>query len=185
MKIFITGGTGFVGSVLTERLTDQGHDVTLLTRKIRKDRPVPGGVFMLEGDSTKEGTWQEKVSEHDVAINLAGASIFTRWTKEEKELIRDSRLRTTENLVNALEGRKDRKTTLLSTSAVGYYGFHGDEELDESTPAGNDFLASLAKDWEEKALKAENFGVEGLALPFRHRPREKRRGPGGDAPPVP
>lgn len=166
MKVFITGGTGFVGSALTKKLTDQGHNVTLLTRKIRGDRPVLNGVSMLEGDPVKEGAWQEKVSEHDVLINLAGASIFRRWTKEEKKLIRESRIRTTENLVNALKERKGKKTTFLSTSAVGYYGFHGDEELDESTPPGNDFLASVAKEWEETALKAEKLGARVLLCRF-------------------
>ncbi len=166
MKIFITGGTGFVGSVLTKELLDQGHHVTLLTRKIREDRPVSGRVFMLEGDPAMEGAWQEKVSEHDVFINLAGESIFRRWTRDEKDLIRESRLRTTQNLVTGLLERKGKKTTLLSTSAVGYYGFHGDEELDESTPAGNDFLASVAREWEEKALKAETFGVRVVLCRF-------------------
>ena len=166
MKVFITGGTGFVGSVLTKKLTAQGHKVTLLTRKIRENRPASNAVFMLEGDPTNEGAWQEKVPEHDAFINLAGESIFRRWTKEEKDLIRESRLRTTENLVNALETRKGKKTTLLSTSAVGYYGFRGDEELDEGAPAGNDFLASLAKGWEEEALKAEKSGVRVLLCRF-------------------
>lgn len=166
MKVFITGGTGFVGSSLTKKLTEQGHNVTLLTRRIREDQPVLNGVLMLEGDPAKEGVWQEKVSEHDVLINLAGSSIFSRWKKEEKKIIRESRIRTTENLVNALKERKGRKTTLLSTSAVGYYGFRGDEELDESTPPGDDFLASVSKEWEETALKAEEFGARVLLCRF-------------------
>jgi len=166
MKVFITGGTGFVGSSLTKKLTDQGHNVTLLTRRIREDQPVIKGVYLLEGDPAKEGAWQEKVSEHDVLINLAGSSIFSRWTKEEKKIIRESRIRTTENLVNALKERKGKKTTLLSTSAVGYYGFRGDEELDESAPPGDDFLASVCKEWEETALKAEDFGVRVLLCRF-------------------
>ena len=166
MKVFITGGTGFVGSALTKKLTDREHSVTLLTRKIREERPVPNGVFMLEGDPTKEGVWQEEVSAHDVIINLAGASIFRRWTKNEKIVIRESRVRTTENLVGALKGRKGKKTTFLSTSAVGYYGFHRDKELDENNPPGNDFLASVAKEWEETGLGAENFGARVLLCRF-------------------
>ena len=160
MRIFMTGGTGFVGSALTKNLTEQGHSVTLLTRKIRKSAAaMPSGVSMVEGNPTEPGPWQETLADHEVIVNLAGASIFRRWTRDEKRRIRESRIQTTTNLVNALERRKGMKTTLLSTSAVGYYGFHGDEALDESCPPGNDFLASVAREWEETALKAERLGV--------------------------
>ncbi len=160
MRIFMTGGTGFVGSALTKNLTEQGHSVTLLTRKIRKSTAtLPSGVSMVEGNPTEPGPWQETLADHEVVVNLAGASIFRRWTRDEKRRIRDTRIQTTTNLVNALERRKGMKTTLLSTSAVGYYGFHGDEALDESRPPGNDFLASVAREWEETALKAEKLGV--------------------------
>ena len=166
MRVFMTGGTGFVGSALTEKLTKQGHAVTLLTRKIQKNRSMSPGVFMVEGNPTEAGSWQETVADHEVIINLAGASIFRRWTDVEKRLIHDSRIQTTMNLVNALEGRKGLKTTLLSTSAVGYYGFHGDETLNEESPPGEDFLASVAGKWEETALRAESLGARVLLCRF-------------------
>lgn len=166
MRVFMTGGTGFVGSALTESLTKQGHAVTLLTRKIRKGRPVLPGVSMVEGNPTEPGAWRKEVADHEVIINLAGASIFRRWTDAEKRLIHDSRIETTRNLVNALEGRKGMKTTLLSTSAVGYYGFHGDETLNEETLPGNDFLASVTREWEEEALRAEALGARVVLCRF-------------------
>ncbi len=166
MRVFMTGGSGFVGSTLCNRLTEEGHLVTLLTRKIRKGGSLPKGVSMIEGDPTKPGMWQEKVGEHETVINLAGASIFSRWTDEKKRLIRESRIKTTQHLVHALEGRKGMKTTLLSASAVGYYGFHGDETLTEETPPGDDFLARLAADWETAALKANALGVRVLLCRF-------------------
>ncbi|MCP4575933.1 MAG: TIGR01777 family protein [Deltaproteobacteria bacterium] len=166
MRIFMTGGTGFVGSALTKKLTKQGHTVTLLTRKIQKNRSMSPGVSMVEGNPTETGSWQETVADHEVIINLAGASIFRRWTDSEKRLIHDSRIQTTMNLVNALERRKELKTTLLSTSAVGYYGFHADETLHEESPPGEDFLASVARKWEETALKAEPLGVRVLLCRF-------------------
>jgi len=166
MKILITGGTGFVGKTLTRDLVSQGHEVTILTRAIRQGRPLPEGATYLEGNPTVPGPWQASVSAHDTVINLAGASIFSRWTNEYKEKIRASRIDTTRNLVEAMAGREGRETHLLSTSAVGYYGFHGDEILDERSPAGTDFLASVAAEWEMEARNAEHFGVRVVLCRF-------------------
>ena len=136
MKVFVTGGTGFVGTYLTKKLAEKGHRLTLLTRRIRKDRPLPSGAEYLEGDPTRTGPWQDRVSEHEVVINLAGTSLFRRWTKSAKKSIYDSRILTTQNLVDALAAGQPRNTAFLSTSAVGYYGFHEDEDLDEESPPG-------------------------------------------------
>ena len=159
MKIFITGGTGFVGKTLIRKLTEKGHEVTILTRTVKRKSLAPSGVSYIEGDPTKEGPWQEKVREHDAIINLAGASIFSRWTDEKKRELRDSRIPATKNLVEALSARQGQETHLLSASAVGYYGYHEDEILDENSPAEMDFLATLAADWEMAAREAERFGV--------------------------
>jgi len=159
MKIFMTGGTGFVGTTLTKELVEQGHHVTVLTRNILKDQKALKGVPLMKGDPTKEGDWQKKIVDHEIFINLAGASIFRRWNKKSKALMRDSRLLTTKNLVEALRDREGKETTLISTSAVGYYGFHGDEELDESSASGDDYLASLSRDWETAALRAQHDGA--------------------------
>lgn len=162
MEIFITGGTGFVGTTLAHRLVEQGHQLTVLTRKISGNMRPEIGISMIEGDPTKKGAWQEQISRHEAVINLAGASIFRRWTKQAKAMIRDSRVLTTKNLVEAMKTRQGKKTTLISTSAVGYYGFHDDEELEESNAPGDDFLASLSKDWEAAAMHARNYGVRVL-----------------------
>ncbi len=159
MKIFITGGTGFVGTYLTKALTTKGHQVTLLTRAIKSGRALPTGASFLEGNPKEPGPWQKAVAEHQAFINLAGASIFSRWTEASKKEIRDSRILTTRNLVSALADRKGLETVLLSTSAVGYYGFHEDEGITEETPPGSDFLALMARDWEAEARQAEAFGV--------------------------
>jgi len=166
MKIFMTGGTGFVGTTLTRRLTQEGHQVTILTRAREKSSTLPQGASYLEGDPTQQGPWQRAVPEHEVIINLAGASIFRRWSETAKESIRDSRILTTQHLVEALSGRKDRETRMLSTSAIGYYGPHEDDELDEESPPGDDFLASLAQEWESTALKAETLGAKVALLRF-------------------
>jgi uncharacterized protein len=160
MKFFLTGGTGFVGSYLSERLAQNGHMVTVLTRSSRSRSLAAPAITFVQGDPTEPGNWMQQVPEHNVVVNLAGTSVFTRWTKENKRNIRNSRILTTRHIVEALAAAPDRKTKLLlSTSAIGYYGDRGEEELTEDSPSGNDFLAHLARDWEAEALKARDLGV--------------------------
>jgi len=158
MKTFITGGTGFVGSYLSKELVKQGHEVTILTRRAGLAASAPQGISFLTGDPTQAGPWMEAVPEHDWIINLAGASIFSRWTKGHKKEIIDSRILTTRNLVTAL-ARGDRRQFFCSTSAVGYYGPRGDEILTEESQQDSYFLAHLAEDWEAEALKAQELGI--------------------------
>lgn len=153
----MTGGTGFVGTQLTSRLLREGHEITVLTRSRNgSERRTP--VSYLQGDPTQKGNWQSAINDHDVIINLAGASIFSRWTEETKRAIGESRILTTRNLVEGIDPRRAKSMTLFSTSAVGYYGFHGDEELTEDSSPGNDFLARMAVEWETEALKAREKG---------------------------
>ena len=161
MKIFMTGGTGFVGKTLAPALVRSGQEVTILTRAAKEEA---SGVSWVEGDPTQRGRWQDEVKEHEAVINLAGASIFTRWTEEAKKMIRDSRMITTRRLVEALEG--GRVKTFFSPSAIGYYGFHGDETLSEEASPGGDFLALLAKDWEAEAKEAEKKGCRVVITRF-------------------
>jgi uncharacterized protein (TIGR01777 family) len=116
-------------------------------------------VAVVEGDPTRSGEWQGRVAEQDVIINLAGAPIFRRWTPEAKKAIRESRVLTTRNLVEGLAGAGGEERFLLSTSAIGYYGSRGDEELQEDSEPGEDFLATVAGEWESEALRAERHGV--------------------------
>ena len=166
MKVFITGGSGFVGSTLTGKLIQGGHEVTILTRSIKEGRRLPEGASFLGGDPTREGAWQDRVADHDAVINLAGASIFARWNDEYKRTLRESRLLTTRHLVDAMAPRKGKETHLISTSAVGYYGFHTDEILEEKDPPGTDFLATLAADWEAAALEAQSHDVRVVLCRF-------------------
>lgn len=164
MKIFVTGGTGFVGSRLVPFLVESGHSVRLLVRPGEGGASRLPGVDTVEGDPMEPGPWWKGVEECDAAVNLAGASIFTRWTERSKALIRESRIQTTRNLVDAVRGRQ--AFTLVSTSAVGIYGDAGERELDEAVPAGTDFLARLAADWEAEALRARSTGVRVVLTRF-------------------
>lgn len=166
MKIFITGGTGFVGSSLTREFANRGHQVTVLDRTIKAAKEFPSTVSFIETDSTVRGLWQEKAAQNETFINLAGASIFSRWNEKTKTAIRESRMLTTSNLVEAISQNKDETARLFSTSAVGYYGFHEDEDLTEEAPPGNDFLASVAKDWEAAASRARGYGAKVIICRF-------------------
>jgi len=165
MKIFMTGGTGFVGSFLSRELALHGHDITILTRRKTPPTPVHTRISFVTGDPTIEGDWMAQVPGHDWLINLAGASIFGYWTEKKKKEIYDSRIFTTCNLVKAITDG-DGRQVLCSTSAPGYYGARGDETLTEDSPPGDDFLGKVAKDWEDEALKAQKQGVRVVITRF-------------------
>ena len=165
MKVFMTGGTGFVGTYLSRRLIAEGHQVAILTRRPHPPASEMPGLSYLGGDPTQEGPWMGAVPEADWIINLAGASIFTRWTAGHKQEIFDSRSKTTRNLVIALAAG-DRRQLFCSTSAVGYYGPRGEETLTEDSPADAGFLGDVAKAWEAEALKAQDLGVRTVITRF-------------------
>jgi uncharacterized protein (TIGR01777 family) len=166
MNIFLTGGTGFVGKNLVSRLRGEGHVVTVVSRSEKASDRLPDGTSVVLGDPTVGGTWQESLKEQDCIINLAGTSLFSRWTTETKKLIRESRISTTRNIVDALEPARGKDVVFFSTSAVGYYGFHGDEVLTEESHPGNDFLAQVAVEWEKEALRAEEKGTRVVITRF-------------------
>ncbi|MEJ2224714.1 MAG: NAD-dependent epimerase/dehydratase family protein, partial [Syntrophobacterales bacterium] len=109
MKVFVTGGTGFVGTFLSEALALAGHDITILTRKKEHPTPAHSRLRFVTGDPKQEDAWMAEVPKHDWVINLAGASINTRWTDEAKKTMYDSRVLTTKNLVAALAAGDRRK----------------------------------------------------------------------------
>ena len=165
MKVFMTGGTGFVGAYLSRELVKQGHEVTILSRREKPPAVQVPGIRLITGDPTQEGSWMGAAPEHQWIINLGGASIFGRWSPAYKQEIYESRIRTTRNLVIALAAG-DRRQLLCSASAVGYYGPRGDEVLTEESPQDSDFLARLGADWEAEALKARELGLRVVITRF-------------------
>jgi uncharacterized protein (TIGR01777 family) len=165
MRVFVAGGTGLIGSRLVPRLIERGHVPVVLTRRAAAARQQFGdSCSIVEGDPMQPGAWMDAAAGCDAAINLTGESIFNRrWNEEFKRLLHDSRVRSTENIVQAL-ARQPRTAAgparvLVNASAIGYYGPLGDEEVTEDHPAGNDTLARLCIDWERAARHGETHGL--------------------------
>jgi uncharacterized protein (TIGR01777 family) len=157
MHILITGGTGFVGRPLTRYFLDQGHTVTTVGRSATHPCDGQPGFQHIAADTTREGDWQNAAAHCQAVINLAGTTIFRRWSTTAKQEIRNSRILTTRHLVQAIAA--DQGAFLFSASGVGFYGDGGDQALTEDTAAGDDFLARLSIDWEKEAMQAEARGV--------------------------
>jgi uncharacterized protein (TIGR01777 family) len=166
VKVFMTGGTGFVGKALARALVSGGHSVSVLSRRAGPGEGAPGGITYVQGDPAAGGEWQDAAAAHDAIVNLAGRSIFTRWTPDVKRDIRESRILITSNVVDAIARSGGICRLLINASAVGYYGFHGDETLDETDGAGRDFLAGVARDWEAAASGAREHGARVVLCRF-------------------
>ena len=164
MHITLTGGSGFVGQAITAALIEKEHQVTVIARSSPKHAPSTGNLDHISADTTREGPWQESVAQSDGVINLTGLNIFRYWTPENKKNIYHSRILTTRNIVDAIEG--DRKTILLNASAAGYYGDGEEDVLTEDAPPGNDFLAKVCVDWEREALQAASKNTRVVAMRF-------------------
>lgn len=146
MKVLVTGATGFVGSHLARRLEEVGHEVVVVSRR--------RGVGY---DWSDEGL-HDAVEVSDAVVHLAGRNLFDgRWNARRRAELRSSRVETTERIARLAARLRTR--VLVTASAVGYYGPRGDEDLDESSPPGDDFLARLCRDWEAAAAPARDAGV--------------------------
>jgi uncharacterized protein (TIGR01777 family) len=152
MKIVITGGSGFVGTHLSNYLLRGGHRVTALGRSADQHRIQHESYNYVAADTTRPGDWQKEFEDADAVVNLAGTTIFKRWTAAYKKQIYESRIFTTRNVVASLP--QGRNIILCSASGAGYYGSRGDDLLKENETAGDDFLAGVSVDWEKEALKA-------------------------------
>lgn len=137
MKVAITGGSGFIGRVVAERLRASGHSVIAVSSRAA---PRP-----------------ENFAGCQAVIHLAGEPVAQRWTTAARERILNSRIQGTRALVAAL--RHEPPVVLVSASAIGFYGSRGDHILTEDSPPAPDFLGLVALGWEQEAVAAEEFGV--------------------------
>ncbi|MDT8860971.1 TIGR01777 family oxidoreductase [Alkalihalobacillus sp. MEB130] len=159
MKIAIAGGTGFLGSKLTNLLLDHGHVVIILTRDAtnKPEKPNVQYIEWLHPDSRPE----EKMQDVDAIINLAGESIgASRWTPKRKQQILQSRINSTKSIVQLIEKLPSKPNVLVNASAIGFYGnSETDTFTEQSTPTDDSFLSHVVQEWEKEAEKATAFGV--------------------------
>lgn len=165
MKILITGAGGFIGKRLCQTLSEAGHELAALARDPQATRrSVPALRAAFAWDALRQYAPREAFDGVQAVIHLAGESVAGRWTASKKQAIYDSRIQGTKHLVDTLAALDHKPATLVSASAIGYYGERGEDLLDEAQAPGRDFLASVCKDWEAQAAHAQDLGVRLVQL---------------------
>ena len=160
-KIVVTGATGTIGNAVCKHLLERGDQPVALSRN-----PASAASRLPQG--VEVHAWREPQAQMAPAealdgaqaiIHLLGEPISQRWTEPVKQLIRDSRVLSTRMLTETIAKLPEdrRPAVLISQSATGYYGPRGAEELDEQATPGEDFLAMVVRDWEQEALRAEQY----------------------------
>lgn len=162
--ILIAGGTGFVGQQLIAFLADKGYTLNVLTRKPSANPSAT--IRFFQWDIERQYIDPKAFEEVEILINLTGANIGEkRWTKKRKQEIIDSRVQSIALLYRYISENKGNIKTVISSSAVGYYGAATtDKTLVETSESGNDFLASVCRKWEDVALKFTDLGIRTVIL---------------------
>jgi uncharacterized protein len=170
MKVAVTGATGFVGTRLVERLQNLGHSVVVLSRDTSKaarifPKQVYTNVEVVAYDPYNSGDWQSALSGCEGVVNLAGEPIAeARWTPEYKQKLLDSRILTTQKLVEAIAQANPKPQVLVNASAIGFYGTSETATFDETSAAGSDFLAEICQKWEAAASEVKSSGTRLVIL---------------------
>jgi uncharacterized protein (TIGR01777 family) len=176
MRVTVTGATGLVGRALVARLRSEGAHVTALSRDPARALqalgvPAAGDVPAATEERVQVHRWDPlhepappaALEEVDAIVNLAGEPLAQRWTAHTRQAIRESRVLATRHLLDGLRAAgwsQERPPALVSASAIGWYGPHGEEPLDEEAPAGRGFLAEVCVAWEAEARRAqEEWGL--------------------------
>jgi uncharacterized protein len=161
VRVAVSGATGTIGRALVDELRERGDEVTALSRDAERASQNLGVPAERWAAPTEEPPPAAALSGHDAVVHLIGETIAQRWSDEAKREIRDSRVLSTRNLVTGLRDlpAADRPRVLVSQSGAGFYGERGDEPLDESAPAGDDFVARMVVEWEAEASAAAELGL--------------------------
>lgn len=160
MRVFVTGGTGFLGRAVIQVLRRHGHEVVVWARSEARARSLLGADMTIVAAAHDNDALANAIAGADAIVNLAGEPILgKRWTESRRAALRESRVGLTQRIVQAIQAARQRPRVLVSGSAVGFYGDRGDEVLTEDSAPGSDFLASLGQEWERAAAAAESLGV--------------------------
>ena len=158
-RVTLTGATGLLGSRLVSALRERDAEVTVLTRAPERARARLGDVETVAWSPCEEPAPTQALRGRDAVVHMAGEPVAQRWGAAARRAIRDTRTLGTRNLVQGLAAARPGPRVLVSSSAIGYYGMHGEEPLDEDAPPGEDFLASVCVEWEAAAAEARAFGT--------------------------
>ena len=158
LVVAISGSSGLIGSALVHRIERHGGQVRRLVRRAARSSAE------VSWDPTRGVIDADSLEGVDAVINLAGENLAQRWTDDIKRRIRDSRVQSTTLLAKTIATLAGKPKVFLSGSAIGVYGSRGDEMLDESSSLGDDFLASVCKDWEAAAEPAADAGIRVVNL---------------------
>lgn len=165
-NVFVTGATGLVGSQLCAELAEAGWEVRALSRR-QQGAARHANIHWIVGDVMQAGPWVSAASEADAIVHLAGESVASgRWTPARKRALVDSRIGSTQCILEGVRAASRRPSLLVCASACGYYGPRGEERLEEAAPPGDDFLARLCVDWEAAAAQAGTLGLRVVSLRF-------------------
>lgn len=160
MRVLITGGSGLIGRALATDLARDGNEIIILGRRPERVIGLPGNVRAEKWDGRTAEGWHSLANGAGAIINLAGEDISSkRWSDERKLAIRQSRLHSSQAVVQAVKAAANKPAAIIQASGIGYYGPCGDEKITEETPPGHDFLAQLATEWEASSASVESLGV--------------------------
>jgi hypothetical protein len=159
MRVIVTGGSGLIGRALVDSLARDGHEVIVLSRNPDAVKNLPTGACAERWDGKTAQGWGKFVNGAEAVVNLAGATISDRWSDTHKTEIRESRVNAGQAIVAAVKAAEQKPRVVIQSSAVGYYGPCGAEEITENSPAGSDFLASVCKAWEASTAELDNMGI--------------------------
>ena len=160
MKLFLTGCTGFIGRELIPLLINEGHNLTVISRQSKdklKIKENESNLKIIKMNPVEFSSWDNEevrssLKSCEGVINLAGEPIAEkRWTDEHREEIINSRIKTTNNLIQSLRNLNKSPKVLINASAIGFYGSHAQNEFTEDDISGNDYLADVCKEWESIA----------------------------------
>jgi uncharacterized protein (TIGR01777 family) len=161
MKILITGASGLIGKALQNSFEAKGYELLLASRREPKDEKH----ILWNAETGFADLDRPQLEALDAVIHLAGESVAgLRWTEEKKKAIRDSRVFGTRTMIEAFARLETKPKIFISGSAIGFYGDRGDDELTETSPAGNTFLSETSKEWEAESRRAEDMGIRTVLL---------------------